>query len=376
MKEPSETVSESVKYLGQGFLLAYYLPALVFVLVHLYVLVPALQPPQNTSDVATQKCTPSSMNGECKLLTWVDVLKPSSLVDSLLSLLWSLIVGIALFVLNSILIRSFEGKPRWLKDGLLSRLTKRNVIECKSLYGRLISLRKKLHECQDKLESQKSSQEFQDLSKGKISSLNEEIKTEHKNIEKSVSQQTLPHEVERVCATAFGNNYAIAEEYSYERYGADSVLFWPHLRALMQEKAVSHSLRITQQKTVLDLSINFAFLSGLLTIETILILMFSFEKLPLLLLAGVAFIFSISFYQASVAAIKGLGSLIKVSFDRYRGLVLEAFNLRMPDNLSEEQIVWVKLAAFIQRGEAFYFPEQYRDLTSEGNVIEEKKKDE
>jgi hypothetical protein len=32
MKEPSETVSESVKYLGQGFLLAYYLPALAEVL--------------------------------------------------------------------------------------------------------------------------------------------------------------------------------------------------------------------------------------------------------------------------------------------------------------------------------------------------------
>lgn len=376
MKEPSETVSESVEYLGQGFLLAYYLPALVFVLVHLYVLAPALTGLQNTSDAATQKCTPSPMNGESNVLTWNNVLKPSSLVDSLLSLLWSLIVGIALFVLNSILIRSFEGKPRWLKEVLLSRLTKRNKIECEKLYGRLISLRTKLLEYQielNKPESQKSSQESQDLLKGKLSSIKEEIKIEH---EKLGSQQTLPHGVERVCATAFGNNYAIAEEYSYERYGADSVLFWPHLRALMQEKAVSHSLKITQQKTVLDLSINFAFLSGLLTVEAILILMFSDEKLQLLLLAGVAFILSIGFYHASVTAIKGLGSLIKVSFDQHRGLVLQAFNLRKPGNLSEEQTVWVKLAAFIQRGEAFYFPEEYRDSTSEGNVIEEKKKDE
>ena len=209
-----------------------------------------------------------------------------------------------------------------------------------------------------------------------LESLRLEIENEHKEIEESKSQQTLPHNIERVCPTSFGNAYAIAEEYPYERYGADSVLFWPHLRTLMQEKATNHSLRLTQQKTVLDLSINFAFLSGLITVETILILVFSGHKPLLLILAGVAFILSISFYQASVAAIQGLGGLIKVSFDYYRGLVLQAFNLRMPENLIEEQTVWLKLATFIRRGDAFYFPEEYRNSEMGSSGIEEKKKDE
>lgn len=356
MKEPSETVSESVKYLGQGFLLAYFLPALVFVLAHLYVLIPASIGSLTLPKEVVNKLT-LPLIGEIDLSSWVD------------SLLWSLIVGIALFVLNNLLIRSFEGKPRWLKDGLLSRLTRRNQKECKKLYGRLISLQKKFLEI--------SNQKPQTISQDALlESLRLEIENEHKKIEESQSQQTLPHNVERVCPTSFGNAYAIAEEYSYERYGADSVLFWLHLRALMQEKAASHFLRLTQQKTVLDLSINFAFLSGLITVETILILVFSGYKPFLLVLAGVAFILSISFYQASVAAIQGMGGLIKVSFDYYRGLVLQAFNLRTPDNLSEEQTVWLKLATFIRRGDAFYFPEEYRNSGMGSSGIEDKKRDE
>lgn len=355
MKEPSETVSESIKYLGQGFLLAYYLPALVFILVHLYVLIPVSLGSLRLSQSVTNRLT-LPLIGEINLLSLVD------------SLLWALIISIALFILNSMLIRSFEGKPTWLKNGLLSYMTKRNQRECKKLYGRLASLQKKYLEirCQN---PQKISQD------SLLESLRLEIEAEHKKIEESKSEQTLPHSVERVCPTSFGNAYAISEEYPYARYGADSVLFWPHLRALMYEKAPSHSLRLTQQKMVLDLSINFAFLAGLLTIETILIFVFSGYEYLLLILAGVTLILTICFYQASVSAIQNLGGLIKVSFDYYRGLVLQAFNLRMPDSLSEEETVWVKLAAFIRRGDAFYFPEEYRDRRMGSGRIGEKKDD-
>jgi hypothetical protein len=361
MKEPSEVVSESVKYLGQGFLLAYFLPALVFVLAHLYVLIPASIGSLNLFQSAANKLTLPS-NSQIDLSPWID------------SLLWTLIVGITLFVLNNILIRSFEGKPRWLKNGLLSIPTRRNKTECKKLYSKLISLQKKyLEEKYPEIGNQKQQITSQVTL---LESLRLEIQEEHKKIEELKSQQTLPHNVERVCPTSFGNAYAIAEEYPYERYGADSVLFWPYLRALMQEKAANHYLRLTQQKTVLDLSINFAFLSGLITVEAILLLVSLGFKSLLLVLAGVAFILSISFYQASVAAIQGMGGLIKVSFDYYRGLVLQAFSLRTPDNLSEEQTVWLKLATFIRRGDAFYFPEEYREAKKGDAGTVEKKNDE
>jgi hypothetical protein len=62
-----------------------------------------------------------------------------------------------------------------------------------------------------------------------------------------------------------------------------------------------------------------------------------------------------------------------LNFDYHRGLVLEAFNLKMPDNLSEEQVIWVKLATFIRRGDVFYFPEKYRKTETKNDEAKEKK---
>jgi len=71
MKEPSKNVSESVKYLGQGFILSYYLPALFFVLVHLYVLIPELiRSLKLTQEAAKKSSLP--LIGEIDLSSWVN----------------------------------------------------------------------------------------------------------------------------------------------------------------------------------------------------------------------------------------------------------------------------------------------------------------
>jgi hypothetical protein len=69
----------------------------------------------------------------------------------------------------------------------------------------------------------------------------------------------------------------------------------------------------------------------------------------------------VSFYDASVSAVRTLGELIKNSFDYHRRLVLQAFELQTPDGLIEEQAVWVRLAAFVRRGDEFYFPADARE---------------
>jgi hypothetical protein len=366
MNNISETVSESVKYLGQEFLLAYYLPALVFVLAHIYVLIPAWIHTSLSPQRQTAKLT-LPLIGQINLTSLIDIL------------LWPLIVGIILFVLNSILIRLFEGMPCWIRKGLLRRLTERNEKNSKKYYSNLVGLRTEYQRVntliwQTKLDEEKN------ILKQQLAGLTQQIDEEHNRIEKLQPRQSLPHDVRRICPTYFGNAFAIAEEYSYERYGVDAVIFWPQLRELMHDKAPSHSLRLTQQKTVLDLSLNFAFLSGLLTFEAVLTafltLMFSRSQnlLLLLVLAVISLILSISFYRASVAAVKILGDLIKTSFDYYRGFVLEAFHLKMPDDLNEEQVIWLRLAAFIRRGDAFYFPEEYREPKKKNNGVDEGKK--
>lgn len=358
MKNISDSVSESIKYLGQGFLLAYYLPSLIFVLAHIYVLIPAwIKAPLSSQGQLTKLSLP--LIGEIQLNLLIN------------SLLLPLVVGMILFVLNSPLIHIFEGRPAWLRQGLLSPLTKGNRKRCKKLYGNLVDLQKMYLQVNTRIWQTHSDEE---QLRQQLAGLAQQIEEEHEKIEKEQPRQTLPHDIDRVCPTSFGNAYAIAEEYSYERYGIDSVLFWTRLRGLMQDKAPGHSLQLTQQKTVLDLAINSAFLSSLLALEAALTIIFLRYYNLLLVLAVIALILSISFYKSSVVAIQVLGELIKTSFDYHRGLVLEAFNLKIPDDLSQEQVIWVKLAAFIRRGDAFYFPVEARETENKNNEVKEGKK--
>jgi hypothetical protein len=113
---------------------------------------------------------------------------------------------------------------------------------------------------------------------------------------------------------------------------------------------------------MLDLLLNLAFVSGLLVLEAILVLLFgpgghSSSLIPLALISVVLFV---GFYSAAVGAVYTMGELIKISFDYHRHLVLEAFNLQTPDDLIAEQATWVRLAAFVRRGDEFYFPAETR----------------
>lgn len=361
MNDFASTVSESVKQLGQAFLVAYYLPASVFVLVHLYVLIPiwAGAPPFFLA-ASTELALP--LIGDVNL---------ASLIGTLLL---PLVVGILLAGLNNVLILLFEGKLWWLQWGLLYPLTRFNQKRCKKLYRDLVGLQTEYRRVSALLLRAQSTEEQNPL-RQQLAGLAQQINEEHKEIEKNHPRQTLPHDVRRVVPSAFGNAYAIAEEYAYERYGVDAVLFWPHLRELMSDSAASHSERITQQKTALDLSLNFAFICGVLVLETLLTHRFG-PRGHAGVLIGLALVNAalfVSFYNASVSTVRTLGELIKNSFDYHRGLVLQAFDLQAPDELIAEQAVWVRLAAFVRRGDEFYFPVDARESKGKNADKDEKK---
>lgn len=347
----TSAVSESIKQLGQSFLLAYYLPAAVFVLLHLYLLIPIwVGAPASFLTMTTLVTLP--LIGDVDLATLIG------------TLVLPFLVGIVLTGLNDVLIRLFEGKLGWLRWGLLYPLARFNTKRCERLYGNLVKFRQKYWEISaewlraESTEAQLSCQQ-------KLAGLAEQIKAEQNKLEQEHGWQILPHAIYRVAPTSFGNVYALAEEYAYDRYGIDAVLFWPRLRGLMQDKATSHSDRITQQKTALDLSLNFAFICGLLTLEAALTARFGppgHDSL-LLWLVFLSALLAMSFYSASVSAVRLLGELIKISFDYHRDLVLESFNLKRPGQLLAERAVWVRLAAFVRRGDEFYFPSEAAPTT-------------
>jgi len=353
MNDFANTISQSVTQLGQAFLVAYYLPASVFVLVHLYILIP----------VWTGTAPGFLATTDEVILPLIGSAALASLIGTLLL---PLVVGIVLVGLNGMLIVAFEGRLWWLRSGLLYPLARFNRKRCEARYGNLDALRAEYRRASTLLlrplqAGEAGSTPAASLQQ-QLAGLAVQIDEEQRAIEAKYPTQTVPYELRRVCPTAFGNAYAIAEEYAFERYGADSVLFWPRLRELMYETAEGHSERITQQKTSLDLPLNLAFICGLLSLEAMLTLRFGVPGhngllLLLALLGGALFA---SYYRASVGAVHTLGELIKNSFDYHRGLVLEAFDLEKPEDLLAEQVVWIRLATFVRRGEAFYFPADAR----------------
>ena len=62
MKFLSTTLADSMQTLGQSFLVAFYLPASLFLVVHAYVLLPIWQPVQTSS---TEASSPTALE-ECK----------------------------------------------------------------------------------------------------------------------------------------------------------------------------------------------------------------------------------------------------------------------------------------------------------------------
>lgn len=349
MNDIATIFTDSIKQLGQAFFVAFYLPASVLVIIHLYVLIPLWN---NQLTLNWQQLT-----------TQVELTILATAVASLLLL--SLPVAVILAILNDLLIRMFEGKVFWLKRGLLVSLTKRNqnrveqqaakrtaITELRAEYRRISQLLLQARTGEDKTRYQQT-----------LVGLGQQLDQEYSRIAREQPAQPLPVDVKRVAPTRFGNIYALAEEYADQRYGVNSVLFWPRLRQLMAKHAPDHSALITQQKTTLDLAINAAFVSGLLALEALLtvpltLLFYPPSYLyPLVALLGVSGVLYVGFYYSAVSAIYTLGELIKNSFDYHRHLVLTAFNIPTPDHLLIERDVWIKLARFIQWGDEAYLLE-------------------
>jgi len=63
-------------------------------------------------------------------------------------------------------------------------------------------------------------------------------------------------------------------------------------------------------------------------------------------------------YRGAVSAARNMGEVMNTYFDYHRDGVLAKFNLKRPDALEDEKVMWFKLGAFLRRSESFYFPEE------------------
>jgi hypothetical protein len=215
-----------------------------------------------------------------------------------------------------------------------------------------------------------------------IDKLKQETQALHEELESTPTAPDLPVDIDRVGATELANTLAVAEEYPFERYAMDAAVFWPRLSAELEAEKAD------------GLKASFGTMNGLLNLS-LLIYVFAVEFAVVIvaILAGwnpvrpnssvpqwvawlpnhkpavagstLVFVFVLAVigygaYRAAIASARAVGNAMRTAFDYYRGNILRRFNLKMPNDLEEERVLWLKLAAFIRRGESFYYPSEYR----------------
>lgn len=333
MDDLGSFVESLVSQLGRAFFLAGFVPALVFVVINQYVLFgPDYGDASSGLNLFPAVGTP-----------WLGLFSG----EMLTSIVLSLMLGLILVVLNSAVIKMFEGLLPGSKL-LLFPFYLRNLRHHRTHYAPIAARQQERRALLARFEETEEYDEAADMA------IFDQLNQLHEEKEKSEPIQTLPYNQHRVRPTGFGNAWAVMEEYPLVRYGLDGMLFWPYIREIISVQNPNLLEEIDSQKLVIDVVVNLALTMILLFLEGLIlgIVRFQWQMLALALIASLLFL---AFYQASVGYARSLGSLVTKGYDLYRLPVLDAFGLVRPDDLDEEYWTWTRLSAFLRRGEPLYF---------------------
>ena len=351
--------------LNSSFLYWYFLPAAGFVLLQLFLIGPALGRP--APEVFNIEAGQSKSAADLIL----QILSGSVFVLIILPLL----IAVVMSALSGAILRLFQGVLPITRP-LFRRRLKQNQARCGSLYGPLQARRREylfLVSHGVRLVNANGEERAEVVAEADRAGLAEQLKAEiqdlHERFEAISPVRELPVDIERVGPTNLANTLSVAEEYPFERYGMDTAVFWPRLYAEMEpEKLESLTTSFGAMNGLLNLSL----LAYLFAIEClavgvgILTVWPNTGASPLIKwgLFGAALgsiIVGVGTYRSAVRAAYSVGNALRTAFDYYRSRILLRFNLKLPDDLEQERVVWLKLAAFIRRGESFYYPSEFRN---------------
>lgn len=155
-----------------------------------------------------------------------------------------------------------------------------------------------------------------------------------------------PRNLARLRPTRLGNVLTSAEEYPYQLYRQDAVIWWPSLVTLLPEALC------TQLDTALTPMVALLNLSMLLTLLTlgggvILLLAHWHWWLVALIFVG-GLVLAHMCYRAAVNQALDYGRLVRVAFDFYRHEILKQMHIPVPDNLVEERHLWDALTIWVR----------------------------
>ncbi len=260
-----------------------------------------------------------------------------------------LALGLALGVLplNLFVLRLFEGLLPGVRQALFPLLLGKRRRH-QRLYAAIEAARTRRRDLLATYEESGQYEEEADFA------LQDELHRLHTQREKAAPVQTLPFEARRIAPTGFGNAWAMMEEYPVSRYGMDGMFFWPYLRTILAGHNPALLAQIDNQKLLIDIVLHLALVAGILVIEGIVFAIVR-SQVDMVALAAASLAFFWLFYQAAVSYSRSLAGLVAQGYDLYRLHLLDAFGLARPDTLDDEYWVWMRLNAFLRRGEPFYF---------------------
>lgn len=178
-------------------------------------------------------------------------------------------------------------------------------------------------------------------------------------LEKQTAWQYLPADVSLLKPTDLGNVLARMESYPGRRYGMDGNLYWPRLTAVIPE---NYKSQMGELKTTLDFMVNASLLAALFAGFSLIagiwesINSIRGSSATAVLLGLLALVITYSFYRIGVNVAQELSQNVASCFDLFRWELLGKYGADRPGSLIAERQLWQTLARFINRGELFYFP--------------------
>lgn len=323
----TDAVEGAVSQFGVTFFLAGVMPMLVGVVVNQYVYFP---PAWNLFPEITDPL--------------LDIFTGPMLTTVALSFA----LAIVIIPLNPFIIKLFEGLLPGLPVLLRPALARQRRRYRRHLYDRIDERRAVRRALLTRYEMTGEYDEDDDLA------LQEQLQELHAQQERGEPVQTMPYDASRLTPTRFGNAWAVMEEYPMARYGMDGMFYWPYMRAVLLNENPGLLGQVDGQKLLIDISMHMAFVTGILAVEGAVLSVLNYRP-AVLIAAAVSLILYVLFYTAGVQYTRTMARLITESFDLYRWRLLDQFGVARPDDLDDEYWVWMRLSAFLRRGEPFYF---------------------
>ncbi len=340
------TLKDAVKDLAQSLQASTILPAAVFVLINAFFVCPQVWPDLDLTATTT--------------LTLITA--------------FTVTLSYTLYALNIPLIRLAEGYigaddviVQLFKNGQLRKYKRLRdwEITCntrlKDIEDDLTLLRLKTEMTNEQL-AEVQNPEYMELYKQKEVWITEQIKVHQRLDSRFPSRQS------DILAMPLGNVIAAFEDYSFTRYGMDSVVLWPRMVPILKEKGFLDF--VAQEKSVFDFLLNLALVAVLIGLELFYIALYNHQPLNAALSLVVMIIFVVILYQGCIFGAELWGSTVRVAFDLYRDDLHKALRLKPCTSFREEYSQWERVSQFIHYGNRKFSDILYRPEKSTSLEIE------